>query len=487
MKKLFELIPAEYALQHHLVPLFADEKGIHVAMDDPQNYDLIKEIEFFTEQTIIPVKWEWSRIFNEINIHYNIAHHVDDKRSYNLYQYRERQSINGGKEKNNEDYTIIKWVDELVSEAIARRASDIHIESEENSLRIRLRIDGVLWDWKKKVDYKKELVISRLKIMAHLDIAERRKPQDGRFSMQSDTNQIDVRVSTLPTTYGEKVVMRLLDKSSLILSLDGLGFDPALTDALKSTLQSSYGMILVTGPTGSGKTTTLYSALQFINKPEVNIITVEDPIEYHIPGINQTNVKPAIGLNFATILRTILRQDPDVIMVGEIRDRETAEIAVRAALTGHLVLSTLHTNDAPTTIIRLIDMGIEPFLLAGALKMVIAQRLLRKICPSCKTVDSRANDLLPEYFAPSEKQFVFYHGQGCSHCHFTGYYGRCAVAEYILIDEEMAGAIQKFHGLNELLTLARIKGFKTLKEVSLQKCLDGITSLREVISEVDHL
>lgn len=485
MKNLFQIIPAEYALQHHLVPLFIDEQGIHVAMDDPQNYDVIREIEFFTEQTIIPVKWEWSQIFNEINTHYNIAQEVEDKRSYNLFQYREIQGLN--EKKDHDEHTIIKWVDELVSEAIARRASDIHIESEENSLRVRFRIDGVLWDWDKKVNYKKEFVISRLKIMAHLDIAEKRRPQDGRFSMQSDTDRIDVRVSTLPTTFGEKIVLRLLDKSSLILSLDGLGFDLELTDNLKRILRSSYGMILVTGPTGSGKTTTLYSALQFVNKPEVNIITVEDPIEYHIPGINQTNVKPAIGLNFAAILRTILRQDPDIIMVGEIRDRETAEIAVRAALTGHLVLSTLHTNDAPTTIIRLIDMGIEPFLLAGALKMVIAQRLLRKICPSCKAVDGQANDLLPEYFQHSDNQFIFYEGRGCPHCHFTGYYGRCAVAEYILIDEEMAGAVQRFNGLNELISLARMKGFKTLKEASLQKCLDGITSLSELFSEVDHL
>lgn len=473
----------DYALRNNLVPLSITDQLITIAMLHPENREITRELEFLTDRNIFPVKWELPKIQEEISRLYQVTHDDLDNILKATYHYLDSKKADQVKMRKVEDGTVIEWLDDLISEAIVKRASDIHLESFEDSLKIRFRIDGVLIAWKKSINYRKETVISRLKIMAHLDIAERRRPQDGRFTMQNEKTTVDIRVSILPTIFGEKIVLRILDKSTLNLALENLGFHTNLIDNLRKILGLAYGMILVTGPTGSGKTTTLYSALKYLNRPEVNIITVEDPIEYFLPGINQTNVKPQIGLTFASLLKTILRQDPDIVMVGEIRDRETAEIAVRAALTGHLVLSTLHTNDALSTIIRLIDMGIESFLLTSALKMVISQRLVRRICPGCKITDDDTELLLKQHSYTAIKQPTFYKGRGCKECNFSGYSGRVAVAEYIQLDEEMAAAIQKFTGLTDLQAAARKKGFISLKEAAFQKCVEGITSLPEVISE----
>ena len=484
MNSLAELIPVDYALQNNLVPLSMTDQLIIIAMLHPDNREITRELEFFVDRNILPVKWELPQIQEEINRLYQISDAELKNYQKSSFHYLDSQKEIRNDLKKPEDHTVVDWLDELISEAIIKRASDIHLESYEDSVKIRFRIDGILTDWGKSVNYRGELLISRLKIMAHLDIAERRRPQDGRFTMQNGKNAVDIRLSTLPTVFGEKIVLRILDKSNLNLSLENLGFNANLVESLQKILNFSYGMILVTGPTGSGKTTTLYSALQFLNRPEVNIITVEDPIEYFLPGINQTNVKPPIGLTFANLLKNILRQDPDIIMVGEIRDRETAEIAIRAALTGHLVLSTLHTNNALSTIVRLIDMGIETFLLASALKMVISQRLVRKICSECKIIDKSENDLMAQTDRFTANQIDFYRGQGCRDCNYTGYSGRIAVAEYIQLDEDIITAIQKFTGLSDLQSIARKKGFIPLKEAAFQKCIEGITSLPEVISEI---
>ena len=375
---------------------------------------------------------------------------------------------------------VVRLVNFLLTDAITKGASDIHIEPYEKRVRIRFRIDGVLYDQISVSTKMRDAIIARVKILSKLNIVERRIPQDGRIKVRIKNKEADIRVSTLPTVFGEKVVMRILDKSSIVFDLDVLGFEDDQKKLFESMILKPYGMILITGPTGSGKTTTLYSALKKLNKPEVNIMTVEDPVEYNFEGINQVNVNETVGLTFASALRAFLRQDPDIILVGEIRDHETADIAIKAALTGHLVFSTLHTNNAPATVTRLIDMGVEPFLVSSSLILVVAQRLVRRICPHCKE-EIQPDPAVLEALNISDNNVKFYRGKGCSNCRKTGYKGRIAVYEMMEITNEMRKAIVKGASEDEIREMAIANGMVTLKEAGILKAKRGLTTLEEVL------
>ncbi len=378
---------------------------------------------------------------------------------------------------------IIKFVDSLIIEALKKRASDIHIEPFEKELRIRYRIDGVLYDILRNERSHQPAIVSRVKVMAGLNIAERRLPQDGRISIRMAGKDIDIRVSVIPTFFGERVVMRLLDKSSMSFKLENLGFSQENLERFLKLIKSSHGIILNTGPTGSGKTTTLYSALDRINTPDKNIITVEDPVEYQLEGIGQIQVKPKIGLTFASGLRSIVRQDPDIMMVGEIRDFETAEIAIHAALTGHLVFSTLHTNDAAGAITRLLDMGVEPYLASSAVIGIMAQRLVRTICPRCRESYTPTPESLAEVgLEPSDlKEGILWRGRGCPSCLDTGYWGRTGIFELLVVDDEIREMITNKKEANVIKQKAVSKGMTTLQKAGVEKVLSGITTLEEVL------
>jgi general secretion pathway protein E len=375
---------------------------------------------------------------------------------------------------------IVKLVNVLLTRAVEDRASDIHIEAFENKVKVRYRIDGVLLEAESLPKRLQQAVVSRVKIMSKLNIAERRLPQDGRIRLRVAGKEVDLRVSTLPTLYGESVVMRILDRESSLVSIEGLGFPPVALTRFNKLISMSYGMILVTGPTGSGKTTTLYGALSRINSPDKKIITVEDPVEYEIEGINQIQVKPKIGLTFAMGLRHIVRQDPDVIMIGEIRDRESAEIAIHSALTGHLVFSTLHTNDAPGAITRLLDMGIEPFLVSSSLLGVLAQRLVRVICPDCRR-PMVADEEMTSKLAMAGVDFPSFHGAGCNTCKQTGYSGRTGICELMPMDEKLRRLVLEKAGADKIKQTAINSGMETLRECGWNKARSGVTTVDEVL------
>jgi general secretion pathway protein E len=377
---------------------------------------------------------------------------------------------------------IIKLVNLLFSIAVKDRASDIHIQPYEKELRIRFRIDGLLYDTYKPPKRAQDAIISRVKVMAGLDVAEKRLPQDGRIKIKVNDRDIDVRVSIIPSSYGEQVVMRLLDKTSSIMTLDYIGMGHDLEKQLVSLITRPQGVFLVTGPTGSGKTTTLYAGLQLINTPEKNILTVEDPVEYLLPGISQMQINPKIELDFAKALRSFLRQDPDVIMVGEVRDEETARIAIQAALTGHLVFSTLHTNDSASALTRLIDMGIEPYLLTSSITAILAQRLIRRTCPNCKEVYKLTEfekEILKNYNKNSD--MVFYRGKGCDSCINTGYMGRVGIFELLVVSNKIRQMVQEKRSSEEIKAQAQKEGMTTLREDGLNKAFEGVTTLSEVI------
>ncbi len=378
---------------------------------------------------------------------------------------------------------VVRLVNFLLKEAVAKGASDIHIEPYEKRVRVRFRVDGVLEEQMTVSTKMRDAIVARVKVMAKLNVVERRVPQDGRIKARVSGREIDIRVSTVPTVTGEKVVMRLLDKAGLVLDLDLLGFEEEQKKIFERSIRKSYGMILITGPTGSGKTTTLYSALRILNSPKVNIMTVEDPVEYNFEGINQVNVNEAVGLTFASALRAFLRQDPDIILVGEIRDRETADIAIKAALTGHLVFSTVHTNNAPATVTRLIDMGVEPFLVSSSLILVVAQRLVRKICPYCKREYTPPHEVL-ETLGLTPEDGPFFIGEGCSRCRNTGYKGRIAVYELMEVTPDIRRAIVRGGSEDEIRDLAKANGMLELREAGLLKAKRGITTLEEVIRAV---
>jgi len=374
---------------------------------------------------------------------------------------------------------VVKLVDLIIRQAISERASDIHIEPFKDRVSLRYRIDGKLYEIPPPAKHLHLPIVSRIKILAKLDIAEKRLPQDGAFTVKTEGKIIDLRISTLPTLYGEKVVLRILDRSKAILDLNQLGFDQKQLEIFRASLATSWGLIFLTGPTGSGKTTTLYAALNEIKHSTKNIVTIEDPVEYRLDGINQVQVKPEIGLTFATALRAFLRQDPDIMLVGEVRDLETAEICMRSALTGHLVLSTLHTNDAPSAITRLLDIGVEPYLLTPSLILIVAQRLARRLCPNCK----EAYEPTPEQLGGLKlKSELLYRPKGCMECNQIGYKGRICIAEFLAITPEIRELIAQKASYVKIREVAKKSGMQTLFESGLKKVEDGITSLEEVLS-----
>jgi type IV pilus assembly protein PilB len=522
---VIRLIPREVAEKYSVLPLSRVGATLTLAMVDPTNVFAMDDIKFMTGLNIEPV------VVSEASVQEAIARYYSQSREIELArEFEESVSSNGngnghhdslpgstmtldqldfdsdGAEglevidedeeidltnltRMSEDAPVVRLVNVLLSDALQRGASDIHIEPYEKEMRIRFRIDGVLYDVMHPPMRLRDALISRVKIMSKLDIAEKRLPQDGRIKIKlkahGRSRELDFRVSTLPTLFGEKVVLRLLDKERLMLDMTKLGFEPESLVKFQRNISKPYGMVLVTGPTGSGKTNTLYSALQSLNQPETNIMTAEDPVEFNLPGINQVQMKEQIGLNFAAALRSFLRQDPNIILVGEIRDFETAEIAIKAALTGHLVLSTLHTNDAPSTISRLMNMGIEPFLVATSVNLIQAQRLIRRICKDCKAEHSLPPEALVEvgFSAEEAKQLKTYKGLGCAKCNNTGYKGRIGLYEVMEVTDEVRELILIGASALELRKRAIEDGMITLRESGLHKIRSGLTTLEEVVRE----
>ena len=461
-------------------------------MVDPSNIFAIDDIKFLTGYRIEALIASESSMRQALDAHYGTTKGLDTllegMETEGVEYIGEEETVNLSNLKEaSEDAPVIKLVNAILTDAIKKRASDIHVEPYEKSFRVRFRIDGTLYEMMKPPLKMKNAMISRLKIMSRLDIAERRLPQDGRIKlkMAKDT-EMDFRVSVLPTLFGEKVVLRLLDKSNLQLDMTKLGFmDRQLAD-FREAIYRPFGIVLVTGPTGSGKTTTLYSALSELNKTTENISTAEDPVEFNLPGINQVQIHEEIGLSFANALRSFLRQDPDIILVGEIRDFETAEIAIKAALTGHLVLSTLHTNDAPSTVNRLLNMGIEPFLVSSATNLILAQRLVRKICQECKGPISISAESFAKLGVQQEeyeqyKDITFYKGKGCDICNNTGYKGRIALYEVMPISEPIKELILQGASAIDIKREAIRQGLQTLRRSGISKLLEGVTSLEEVL------
>jgi len=490
---LVKFIPHDVAQKYQIFPISKNGATLTIAMIDPSNVFAIDDVKFMTGYNVKPVVASESAIQQSIAEHYgqsadalqSVVNNMTDfnEESLDLIHETEEEEDLGELQSATEEAPVVKLVNLILGEAITRGASDIHVEPYEKEFRVRYRVDGVLYDIMQPPLKLKAALSSRIKIMAELDISERRLPQDGRIKLKIQDRGVDLRVSTLPTLFGEKIVMRILDKESLELDLTKLGFEEQALADFNEAIRSPFGMVLVTGPTGSGKTTSLYSALSTINTIDVNIMTAEDPVEYNLKGINQVHVRDDIGLSFAAALRSFLRQDPDIVMVGEIRDFETAEIAVKAALTGHLVLSTLHTNDAPSTISRLLNMGVEPFLVSASVVLILAQRLCRKICEHCKEEDSMPESALLDIgFTPDEaKTMKCYKGQGCSKCGDTGYKGRIALYEVMPVKDDLKELILRGGSASELKKTAVQLGMKTLRMSGLTKIKEGVTSIEEVL------
>ncbi len=484
------IISPEVATKYMVLPISLKNSTLIVAMNDPSNIFALDDLKFLTGYRIEPFVAADEAIMTSIDHYYNTATSTDsllsDFDDVGVESVDVSDNFNPNElVQESEDAPIIKLVNAVLSEAVERGASDIHIESYEKSFRIRYRVDGTLSEVMKPPMKMRNAIVSRIKIMAKLDIAERRMPQDGRIKLKMGKNrEMDYRVSVLPTLFGEKVVMRLLDKSNLQLDMTKLGFDELQITDFKEAIYKPYGMVLVTGPTGSGKTTTLYSALSELNKVTENISTAEDPVEFNLEGINQVQIHEDIGLNFASALRSFLRQDPDIILVGEIRDFETAEIGIKAALTGHMVLSTLHTNDAPSTINRLLNMGIEPFLVSSAVNCIVAQRLARKICPDCREPRSNLTEDMLAKLGPVPEGFhdtVMYKGRGCDTCKGSGYKGRIALYEVMTMSEPLKELVLQGASSIEIKRKAIDLGMKTLRQSGIQKMLQGVTTLEEVL------
>jgi type IV pilus assembly protein PilB len=486
------MLPESLASRFCLVAIGEVDDKIVVAMADPLNVVALDTVALKMKRQIKPVISSPREINRAIELIYhgsdveeeqlrNLVEDEGDEESI-LAEETEEQDISGEEEANKAP--VIRFVDLLMSQAVKSRASDVHIEPQEKTMMVRMRIDGMLRDMVPPAKKMQAAVIARIKIIARMDIAERRLPQDGRFKMKTSGRHIDVRVSVIPTIYGEKVVMRILDASAVKHDLKQLGLEPELLEEFKGMLTRPHGIMIVTGPTGSGKSTTLYSALNYVKDPTKNITTVEDPVEYRLEGINQIQIKPEIDLDFAKCLRAILRQDPDIILIGEIRDKETVEIAIKASLTGHLVLSTFHTNDAPSAISRLLYMGIERYLLASSLNLIVAQRLVRKICEHCKEPVTLSEEALKRLKIDPKKHKnpVFYHGKGCSSCGGTGCIGRLPIFEFLVIDDEIRELIVAESSEQQIRDAARRKGYGGLLESGVNKALAGLTTAEEVIS-----
>lgn len=491
-KEAIEKIPAQLAKKYMLIPIAIKGNKLEIAISDPTNILAFDDLRFITGLNIQPYLSNESSIIKAIDKYYGASKELDTiidsineyETSLDIISDEEiEESIKNLEEESSEE-PIIKLANTILLKSIKSQASDIHLEPYENDLRVRYRVDGKLMEFMKLSKTIAPAVTSRFKIMAKLNIAEKRLPQDGRIRIKTGGKDIDLRVSTLPTVYGEKTVMRILDRSSVKVNLNDLGFEASDLEKYTKAITSPYGMVLVTGPTGSGKTTTLYASLNKINKEDVNIMTAEDPVEYNIEGINQVHIKEEIGLTFAEALRSFLRQDPDVIMVGEIRDTETAEISIRSALTGHLVFSTVHTNDASSTIMRLEDMGIEKYLIASSLVLILAQRLVRKICPHCKSkIDVPPNALEEIGFNKEEaKTISVYKGKGCEYCNNTGYKGRVAIYEVMPISDKIKDMILHEASVSEIKQQAIREGMSTLRMSGLKKIKEGVTTIEEVMN-----
>ena len=479
-------VPATVCRRYNALPVSFDEAGrLVVAMSDPANVFAIDDIRSITGRDVKPAVATKADVTAAINRYFRADSDLDDL-TLALDSVEQEEDLSTVT-KVVEDAPIVKFVNLLITQAIQDRASDIHIEPTERDLCVRFRIDGVLHEIMRSPKNIQSGVISRLKIMAEINIAERRIPQDGRLSVNANGKKIDLRVATLPTVWGEKVVMRVLDNSTAMLKLSDLGFSEGNYERYAESFTKPYGMILVTGPTGSGKSTTLYATLNIVSRPEINVITVEDPVEYRIPGINQVQTNVKAGLTFASALRSILRSDPDVVLIGEVRDHETAQIAIEASLTGHLVLSTLHTNDAPSAVTRLVEMGIEPFLVGSALDCVLAQRLARRLCAKCREAYTPAPEMLIASRFPWQDGMelpTLYRPVGCSACSKTGYRGRLALHEVMPISEEIERLAVERASAVAIEHVAREQGMVSLRDDGIQKVLQGVTTMEEILRVV---
>jgi type IV pilus assembly protein PilB len=483
-------LPENIAKRFCLLPIGEKNDKIIVTMADPLNVIAIDTISLKMKRKIKVVISSPQEIRHAIETIYH-GSDVEEQQLRDIVEIevgRQEDTLEAEvAEADNEIAAtkppVIRFVDLLLSQAVKSRASDVHLEPQEKTMIIRMRIDGMLRDMVPPARKMQAAVLTRIKILSEMNIAERRLPQDGRFKMKTSGRDIDVRVSSIPTIYGEKIVLRILDTSSVSHEIEQLGFEPKLLEEFKTILAQPHGIIIVTGPTGSGKSTTLYAALNHLKDPTKNITTVEDPVEYRLAGINQIQIKHEIDLDFAKCLRAILRQDPDIILIGEIRDKETVEIAIKASLTGHLVLSTFHTNDAPSAISRLIYMGIEPFLLASSLNLIIAQRLVRKICEHCKEPVTSSEEVLKRLNIDHKetKDAVFYHGRGCNMCGGTGCLGRLPIFEFLVMDTDMRGLLISRASESEIRALARKQGYGGLLESGVSKILQGLTTAEEVL------
>ena len=492
--ELLKLVPSQIARKYEVLPIQRSGNQLTLAMADPTNVFAVDDVGFMTNLQVVPVVASQGAIRKAIERLYDVqtsglAEVISEMEGAQDVEVVEGEEDTWAKfdifelKESADEAPVVRLVNMVFVDAIRRGASDIHLEPYEKVFRVRFRMDGVLHEIMTPPKRLEAALTSRVKIMANLDIAERRLPQDGRIKLRYNQREIDLRVSTLPTIFGEKTVMRILDKEALQLDLGILGFDPWSLEQFGKAIRQPYGMILITGPTGSGKTTTLYSAIHTINSPDVNIMTAEDPVEYNLKGVNQCQVNEEIGRTFAAALRSFLRQDPDIILVGETRDLETAQIGIRAALTGHLVLTTLHTNDCPSTVARLLDMGVPPFLVSSALTVILAQRLGRKVCKDCRQpYEADEEALVPYGHVPQGLGRVqFYKGKGCPACNFTGMKGRVAIYEVMPISEDLRSLILRNAPTAEIREVALAQGMKTLRQNALQKVLDGVTTVEEVL------
>src|SRR5579884_1090256 len=488
-----ELVPESVARENVVLPLAQDNGALKIIMSDPSDFDTVQKLQFILNKDIQPVLAPREQIIEAINRHYGqtetesvdsmLAEFTDT-----AIDFTETEATTSGTSFEESDAPVVKLCNLIIQEAVSLRASDIHIEPFADRVRIRYRIDGVLVERDSPPRRLLAPMLSRIKIMGSIDIAEKRRPQDGRIKMNLAGKHYDLRVSMLPSTHGQAAVMRILDRSSITLNIKDLGFAEDDFRRFQNIIKRPNGIFLVTGPTGSGKTTTLYAALNELNRPDRKIITAEDPVEYYLPGVNQVEVKHQIGLDFQRIIRAMLRQAPNIILVGEIRDVETAEIAVQASLTGHLVFSTLHTNDAPSAVTRLEDIGVQPFLVASSVIAIMAQRLVRIVCPKCKEPDDppaselKAAGITPERAANAK----FMRGRGCNHCHHSGYRGRLGIFEMLKMNSAMREMTFNRAPTQEIRRQARVLGMRTLLEDGVNKAINGVTTLEEVLSICHH-
>jgi general secretion pathway protein E len=482
---VLEGISARFIREYMVIPLEIKSNTLKVVMANPEDRETIDALRVATAADVVVYAADSKVMEDYISKFYgqesqNINRIIEDMGEKGLEFVREEEEDVGHLKDLASEAPIIKLVNLLITRAVEGRASDIHIEPFEDELKVRYRIDGVLHDVETTPKKLQAAIVSRIKIMSKMNIAERRLPQDGRIRLKVGEREIDLRVSTIPVLHGESVVMRILRKEGIVIDLELLGFPAQTLSAFNRLITKPNGIILVTGPTGSGKTTTLYGALDKINSPDKKIITVEDPVEYQLKGVNQIQVKPQIGLNFANTLRHIVRQDPDIIMIGEVRDLETAEIAIQSALTGHLVFSTLHTNDAPSAITRLIDMGVENFLLSSTIRGILAQRLVRIICPTCSEIDPSIADRQELSVLGIGSDITLHRGKGCEECAFTGYYGRKGIFELLVVDDKIRRLILDNADANQLRAEGRRRGMRTLLEDGAEKVMAGLTTPSEV-------